>query len=217
VNRIRVLIADDHPIFSRGLHQVLSADPGLQVIAESRDGEAALLRIQEDRPEVAILDIDMPKKDGFEVVRAMQSQKIPTAVIFLTMHKNEALFNGAMDLGVSGYVLKDSALTEVVESVKAVAAGHHYVSPVLSEFLLGRRRRAQALIAEQPQLQDLTTGERCVLELISKGKTSGQIAEELHVSIRTVEHHRANISQKLNLHGSNALLRFALSHKSELA
>lgn len=217
MNRIRVLIADDHPIFSRGLHQVLSADPGLQVIAESRDGEAALLRIQEDRPEVAILDIDMPKKDGFEVVRAMQSQKIPTAVIFLTMHKNEALFNGAMDLGVSGYVLKDSALTEVVESVKAVAAGHHYVSPVLSEFLLGRRRRAQALIAEQPQLQDLTTGERCVLELISKGKTSGQIAEELHVSIRTVEHHRANISQKLNLHGSNALLRFALSHKSELA
>lgn len=217
MKKIRIVIADDHPIFTRGLRQVLTADPALEVIAEARDGDAALACLQEDKPDVAILDVDMPKRDGFEVVRAMQSQKLSTAVVFLTMHKNEALFNAAMDLGICGYVLKDSALSEVVDSVKAAAAGHDYISPALSSFLLGRRRRTQTLIAQQPSLKDLTRAERCVLELVAQGKTSSEIAGELHVSIRTVEHHRANISSKLNLHGTHALLRFALAHKSELS
>ncbi len=217
MKKIRIVIADDHPIFIRGLRQVLAADPIMEVVAEARDGDAALTSIQESKPDVAILDVDMPKKDGFEVLRAVQSQRLPPAVVFLTMHKNEALFNGAMDLGVSGYVLKDSALVEIVDSVKAAAAGHNYVSPTLSTFLLGRRRRAQALMIEQPSLKDLTRAERSVLELVARGKTSNEIAEELHVSIRTVEHHRAHISSKLNLHGTHALLRFALARKSELS
>jgi DNA-binding NarL/FixJ family response regulator len=217
MKKIRIVIADDHPIFTRGLRQVLTADPALEVSAEACDGDTALANIQQNKPDVAILDVDMPKKDGFEVVRAMQSQKLSTAVVFLTMHKNEALFNGAMDLGVCGYVLKDSALAEVVDSVKAAAAGQHYVSPALSTFLLGRRRRTQTLIAQQPALSDLTRAEHSVLDLVAQGKTSSEIADELHVSIRTVEHHRANISSKLNLHGTHALLRFALAHKSELS
>lgn len=217
MKKIRIVIADDHPIFIRGLRQVLTADPALEIVSEARDGEAALACIQESRPDVAILDIEMPQKDGFEMVQAMQRQKLSTAVVFLTMHKNEALFNAAMDLGVSGYVLKDSALVEVVDSVKAAAAGRPYVSPALSAFLLGRRRRAQTLMAEQPSLNALTKAEHCVLELVSRGKTSSEIAHELHVSIRTVEHHRANISAKLNLHGAHALLSFALAHKSELS
>jgi DNA-binding NarL/FixJ family response regulator len=217
MNKIRLVIADDHPVFVKGLRQVLMGDPSLEVVAEARDGDAALQCIQEHKPEVAVLDIEMPKKDGFEVVRAIQTQQPDLAVVFLTMHKNEALFNAAVDLGVQGYVLKDSALAEIVESVRAVAAGHSFVSPVLSSFLVGRRRRAQSLLAGQPTLRDLTATERRVLQLIADSKTSAQIAQELFVSVRTVEHHRANICTKLSLHGSNALLRFALAHKSELS
>jgi DNA-binding NarL/FixJ family response regulator len=115
--------ADDHPVFTKGLRQVLTADPSLDVVAEARDGEAAFQCIQDHKPDVAVLDIDMPKKDGFEVVRAVQKQQLPVAVVFLTMHENEAFFNAALDLGVEGYVLKDSALAEIVDSVRAVATG----------------------------------------------------------------------------------------------
>jgi DNA-binding NarL/FixJ family response regulator len=217
MSRIRIVIADDHPIFARGLRQVLVDDPGLDVVAEARDGEAALECIQEYSPDVVILDVDMPRKDGFEVVRAMEDRKLSAAVIFLTMHKNEALFNAALDLGVRGYVLKDSALSEVADSVKAVAAGHNFVSPLLSTYLFGRRTRGQRLLKEQPSLKDLTPTEHRVLQLIAAGKSSGEIAQELYLSIRTVEHHRAHVCSKLNLHGRDALLRFAVAHKSEFA
>jgi DNA-binding NarL/FixJ family response regulator len=214
--KIRVVIADDHPIFSRGLRQVLTADPCVEVIAEASDGEAALQFIQTLVPDVALLDVDMPKKDGFEVVRAMQQKKLPIATIFLTLHKNEAVFNAALDLGVQGYVLKDAALTEVVDGIKAVAAGENFVSPTLSTFMLSRHRRTKTFFACQPNVAQLSRTERCVLQLIAGAKTSAEIAREMHVSVRTIEHHRANICTKLNIHGSNALLRFAVEHRSEL-
>jgi DNA-binding NarL/FixJ family response regulator len=216
MNRIRVVIADDHPIFAHGLRRALEGDPALEIVAEVRDGEAALECLQEYRPDVIILDVDMPRKDGFEVVRAMEERKLPAAVIFLTMHKNEALFNAALDLGVRGYVLKDCALSEVADSVKAVATGQNFVSPVLATYLFGRRTRGQALQKEQPGLKDLTPAERRVLQLIAAGKSTGEVAQELYLSVRTVEHHRAHVCSKLNLHGRDALLRFAMTHKSEL-
>jgi DNA-binding NarL/FixJ family response regulator len=166
---------------------------------------------------VVVLDVDMPNKDGFEVVREMQQRKLSAAVIFLTMHNNESIFNGAVDLGVCGFVLKDSALTEIADGVKAVAVGRKFVSPALATYLFDRRRREQLLQAEQPGLGDLTAAERRVLSLIAAGKTTGEIAQVLFVSTRTVEHHRANISAKLNLRGRDALLRFALLHQSQLS
>jgi DNA-binding NarL/FixJ family response regulator len=123
MTKIRVVIADDHPIFSRGLRQVLSSDPTFEIVAEAQDGETALQQIEEQCPDVAVLDIDMPKKDGFDVMRAMEERKLSSAVVFLTMHKDEELFNGAMNLGARGYVLKESAFTELVDSIKAVVAG----------------------------------------------------------------------------------------------
>ncbi len=216
MSKIRVLIADDHPIFSRGLRQVLSADPAFELIAEAQDGEAALQQIETLRPDVAVLDIDMPKKDGFDVVRAMEQRKLSSPVIFLTMHKDEELFNGAMDLGVRGYVLKESAFSELVESIKAVVAGHHYVSPSLSTYLLSRRKRHDALTEERPGLKELTAAERRVLQLVAAGMSTSDIARELCVSIRTVENHRAHICDRLSLQGRDALLRFALTHKSAL-
>jgi len=216
MSKIRIVIADDHPIFIRGLRQVLMDDPDLEVVAEARDGEGALECIQKHNPDVAILDVDMPKKDGFAVLREMKDRNLTAAVVFLTMHNNEALFNGAVDLGVHGYVLKDSALAEVADSVKAVAAGRNFVSPALATYLFGRRTRRQELLEERSGFRDLTRAERRVLEMIAAGRGTGEIAQALFISVRTVEHHRANICNKLNLHGRDALLRFTITHKSEL-
>ncbi len=216
MSKIRVLIADDHPIFGRGLRQVLVADPALELVAEAQDGEAALQRIEEERPDVAVLDIDMPKKDGFDVVRAMAERNLTSAVVFLTMHKDEELFNGAMNLGVRGYVLKESAFSELIESIKAAAANRYFVSPSLSTYLLNRRKRHDALVEERPGLNQLTAAERRVLQLIAAEMGTGDIARELSVSIRTVENHRAHICSRLGLQGRDALLRFALTHRSEL-
>ena len=216
MTKIRVMIADDHPIFIRGLCQVITGDPTFELVAEARDGEAALLQIEQQRPDVAVLDIDMPRKDGFDVVRAMEERKLSSGVVFLTMHKDEELFNGAMNLGVRGYVLKESAFSELVESIKAVAGGGHFVSPALSTYLMNRRKRHQTLVEERPGLKDVTAAERRVLELIAAGMSTSDVARELCVSIRTVENHRAHICSRLNLQGREALLRFALTHKSEL-
>ena len=216
MTKIRIMIADDHPIFSRGLRQVVMGDPTFELVAEAQDGEAALLQIAEQRPDVAVLDIDMPKKDGFAVVRAMGQRKLSSGVVFLTMHKDEELFNGAMNLGVRGYVLKESAFSELVDSIKAVAGGGHFVSPSLSTYLMNRRKRHQTLEEERPGLKDLTAAERRVVELIAAGMGTSDVARELCVSIRTVENHRSHICSRLNLQGRDALLRFALTHKSEL-
>jgi DNA-binding NarL/FixJ family response regulator len=206
---IKVVIADDHPIFRRGLRQIIESDPGIKVVAEADDGEAALGALVEHTPHVAIIDVDMPNRDGFEVMQAVRSKRIPVAVIFLTMHKDERIFNKALDLGVTGYVLKDSAITEIVAGVKAVASGQNYVSPAMSTSLLKRIAR---VAAPPPGVDDLTPTERRVLKLIAEYKTSKDIATELFISTRTVEHHRANISTKLELKGSHALLKFALDH-----
>lgn len=216
MNKIRVVIADDHPIFSRGLRQVLLGDATFEIVAEAQDGETALQCIEQQRPDVAVLDIEMPIKDGFDVVRAMGERKLPSAVVFLTMHKDEELFNGAMNLGVRGYVLKESAFSELLDSIKAVAAGRYFVSASLSTFLLNRRNRHEASREEWPGLKELTAAEQRVLQLIAAGKSTGDIAHELSVSIRTVENHRAHICSRLGLQGRDALLRFALTHRSEL-
>lgn len=210
---INVLIADDHPIFRRGLRQIIETDPGIRVIAEAEDGEAALRLLQEHAPQVAVLDVDMPNRDGFDLMQAIRARRLPVAVIFLTMHKDERIFNKALDIGVTGYVLKDSAITEIIAGIKAVAAGRHYVSPAMSTSLLKRAARSAA---PPPGADDLTPTERRVLKLIAEYKTSKEIAAELFISVRTVEHHRANISTKLDLKGSHALLKFALDHHDQL-
>jgi DNA-binding NarL/FixJ family response regulator len=213
---IRIVIADDHPIFRQGLRQVIEKSPRLRVVAEAEDGLAALERIQEYKPEIAILDIDMPGEDGFAVARRIRELRLPVTVIFLTMHKDELHFNEALDLGVKGYLIKDNAAADVVNCINAAAAGENYISPALSTFLLSRGKRASTLAQERPELGSLTPTERRILVLLSEYKTSKEIAAELCVSVRTIENHRANICTKLELHGTHALVKFAIQHKSEL-
>jgi len=188
----------------------------MKVVAEAEDGMTALARIQAEEPDVVVLEVDMPNGGGFDVVRQMQKLNLATAVIFLTMYKDEGLFNKALDLGALGYILKDSAIGDIVASVKAVAAGENYISQPLATFLVKRSRRLTEFVQHTPSINDLTPAERRILRLIADHKTSREIASELFISVRTVERHRLNICDKLDIHGSNALIRFALENKQQL-
>lgn len=214
---IRIVVADDHPIVRQGLRQAMEAERGLKVVAEATDGMMALEQIKSLKPKVAVLDIDMPELDGFGVVRALRSERIDVEVVFLTIHRDEDFLNESINLGAKGYVLKDSALTDIVNCVKMVASGQHYVSPALTDLLLNRQRRAASLSQRKPELKDLSPAERRVLKLLAEYKTSREIAAELFISHRTVETHRTNICNKLEIHGNHALMKFALAHKSELS
>ena len=213
---IRIVIADDHPVFRRGLRMIIEADASLKVVAEAEDGITALARIKEEELDVAVLDVDMPQGGGFEVVRDLQKLNLHTEVIFLTMYKDEGLLNRAMDIGVKGYVLKDSAIGDIVAGLKAVAAGQNYISQPLATFLVNRSRRLATFVQQSPSINDLTPTERRILRLIADHKTSREIAAELFISVRTVERLRLNICTKLDLHGSNALLTFALENRQQL-
>ena len=209
---VRIVIADDHPIFRRGLRMVIEADSLLRVVAEADNGESALAHILELQPDVVVLDINMPPPNGLAIARELHSRNSPVKVIFMTMHKDEASLSSALDAGVKGFVVKDAAVEEIVGCIKAVAAGQSYLSPVLSEHLINRRNR----VAQAASLDDLTASERRILQLIAESKSNKEIAAELFVSVRTVEHHRSNICTKLGLTRKHALLTFALTHKDEL-
>lgn len=215
-NDIRLIIADDHPLLRHGLCKIIEKDPRAKVLAEADDGAEALRLIQTLRPDVAVLDVHMPGLTGFDVARAVSEQRLPTAIVILTMFKDEEMFNMALNLGVKGYVLKDSALTEIVACIKSVAAGQSFISAALSNFMFGRLQRTESLREKAPGLNDLTPTERRVLRLVANHRSSKEIAEELNIHYRTVDNHRTNISQKLGLRGTHALVKFALEHKSEL-
>lgn len=216
-DEIKIIIVDDHPIFRRGLRGVIESDSELKVLDEAENGVTALELIQKLKPDVGILDVHMPQMGGLDVARTIKEKGIQIEIVFLTMYKDKAMFNAAMDLGVKGYVLKDSAINEIIGCIKSVAVGQHYITPALSGFLLNRSESANALANQRNIFDTLTKTERRVLHLIAKDKTSKEIGELLFIHPRTVDNHRTNICQKLNIHGSHALLRFALKHKSELS
>jgi DNA-binding NarL/FixJ family response regulator len=211
-----LVVADDHPLFRKGLREVIESDPALNIVAEAGDGAAALALIQEHIPAIAVLDIDMPKMGGLTVARAVQKANLEVNIIFLTMYKEEDLFNEAMDVGARGYVLKDSAVNEILNALHAVAEGKYYVSPALSDHLIKRSARAEKLLRHTPLLEDLTPAELRILKLVAESKTSKEIADVLSISYKTVENHRTNIAAKLHLRGSHSLLKFALENRGAL-
>jgi DNA-binding NarL/FixJ family response regulator len=214
--KLRVLIADDHPIFRKGMLLAISNERSIEIVAEAGDGREALDLAEELRPNVAVLDIEMPELTGLQVAEEIIQRHLPISIIFLTMFREEDMFNEAMDMGVKGYVLKDSAVSDIVQGIKAVAAGRHFISPSISHYLVSRSDRAHLLIKKKPQLKNLTATERRVLRLISENKTSKEIGYALNTSYRTIENHRANICNKLEIHGSHSLLKFAIEYKTVL-
>lgn len=213
---ISVVIADDHPLFRKGLRQSIEEDASLRIVGEAGNGADALRLIEERLPDVAVLDIDMPEMRGLQVAKEVQKKKLFVGLIILTIYREEDMFNEAMDSGVRGYVMKETAVIDLLEAIKAVAIGKYYFSPAVAGHLMGRSQRAKHLLTVKPSLSDLTPAEQRILKLIALNKTSKEIADDLSISYRTVESHRTNIATKLNIHGSHSLLKFALENKSAL-
>lgn len=212
---IRIVIADDFPISRRGLSGTLELHPQISVVGEAADGVSALELVESMRPDIVILDVDMPNLDGIEVARQLKSRGDKTKKIFLTMHKDALILNSLKDLGVRGYVLKDSADEDIVDCVTAVASGGTFLSPSLKDLLFDAyiEPRSSGFLDE---IEQLTKTEKQILRLISESMTNREIAEALFISIRTVESHRHNICSKVGVSGTNALLKFAILNKNRL-
>lgn len=212
--KIRIVMADDHPIFRSGLRQIIEEDENIEIIGEADNGIDALKLVDELEPDIALLDINMPGKTGLEVMRELKNYK--SKVIFLTVHTDEEIYDEAMSLGVIGYVLKDGAINEIVECIYKVNEGNFYISPTVSNYLFSKKKKVNKFEHKGPALDILTKTELIILKLISEGRTSREIAEMLDSSFKTIENHRTNISAKLNLKGSNSLITFAIENKSYL-
>ena len=212
--RPSILIADDHPLFLKGLEELINEETDWQVVGKARDGGEALDLIVRRSPDIAILDIDMPVKDGLEVAKQVYERRLSADVIILTMYDDELLIHRATSYGVKGFILKESAVDDILEGVEIVRKGGYFFSPQLKRPLTGR---ASGSLSNNPIPKNtLTKAELKVVELISEDQTSKEIAKTLHISLKTVENHRSNICKKLNLKGKNALLRYVLEHKKAL-
>ncbi|MBI3194516.1 MAG: response regulator transcription factor [Ignavibacteriae bacterium] len=211
---ITILLADDHPLFRKGLREVIEEQPGLNIIKETGDGSEALQLLETMKPNIAILDIEMPGMNGLDVALKIQQRQLPVDIIMLTMHDKESFFNSAMDAGAMGYVLKNSAVSDILDCVQSVHVGKYYISPSISSYLMNRAKRSKT--SQTNGLNQLTDMERTIMRHVADGKSTKDIAGRLCISTKTVETHRHNICTKLDIHGTNALLRFALEHASQL-
>ncbi|RFS26944.1 DNA-binding response regulator [Chitinophaga silvatica] len=205
---IKIIIADDHPIFLTGLKEVIEYEKQYEVIFSAKNGEEAVRMSEQLQPDVVILDIDMPVMNGLTAATEILRQNNSIQVILLTMHKVKDAFLHALELGVSGYVLKENAVTDIINSIQSVLKGQSYISPEMSSFLLHLKRNRMQTIDEQ--LKSLTPAEQKILKMIGSYKSTKEIADELFISEKTVSNHRMNMTKKLNLTGKNALLRFAI-------
>jgi len=211
MSEIKILIADDHPIFLLGLVYIIESNEGMRVDYVASNGEQALEMISINKPHVSILDIAMPGLDGIKVTKKIKELQLDTKVIVLTMYKNEAIFNLALDCGVSGYVLKDNASTDIVNSIKTVMAGELFISPHIMGFYKNRKEGLRSNIIKYIGM--LTDSEKKVLRYIANNKSTNEIAEKLFLSSKTVQNHRFSICKKMELEGVNSLLSFSLQNK----
>ena len=204
---LHILIADDHGIVRSGIRMLIDRQEGMRVVAEAEDGLQAVDLAQSTRPDVAILDVSMPRMTGLQAAREIKLRAPDTSVLLLSMHDDERYFFDAVDVGASGYVLKRAADTDLIDAIQAVARGEQFVSPdteraVIKEWLDGSR---------DERLEDpLTPRELDVVKLIAEAYTNKQIAEILNVSEKTVESHRANVLAKLGMRDRVELVRYAI-------
>ncbi len=213
--KYKIILADDHPLLLRGLNEIIHEEEDYEIIGQAGDGEHALLLIEKHHPDIAVLDIDMPKFTGLEIAEKLACRNMNTKIVFLTMHNKESIFNRAMNLGAYGFLMKDSALVEITEALSAVVKGKRFISKSLTDLLINRTI-SQPTNNPKTSIDVLTATELKILKLIATQRSTKEIAEELSISYRTVETHRSNMCTKLELSGTNSLLKFALKNKDIL-
>jgi DNA-binding NarL/FixJ family response regulator len=210
LSTIRVLLADDHKMIRAGLRLVLEQQPDLAVVGEADDGRQAVSQAAELKPQVVVMDVGMPNLNGIEAAAHIKEAQPGTSIVMLSMHSDEGYILRALRAGATGYILKDSAEADLVAAVRAVAEGKSFFSPKVSRILLEDYMRKLRKTGAEDSYDLLSAREREILQLVAEGKSSKEVANLLHLSVYTVETHRANIMQKLNLRGIPELILYAV-------
>ena len=214
-NTLNIVIADDHPLFRAGVKQTIGTTNGMKVVGEAKDGVTALKLIRETIPDIAILDIKMPEKSGLEVLAELSYSGCHTKIVLLTMYENPHYFYQAISLGAKGYILKESALDDLIKGIEKVQKSGIYVSERIYQLLDKEKLNRNELKENIESVNSLSDIDRQLLKLVGRLKTSIEIAEILSLSFRTIENRRMRICEKLNLKGVNSLLQFTIEN-SEL-
>lgn len=207
---IDILVVDDHAVVRAGLRSLIQSDPSLNIVAEASGGLEALDIFEKTNPDVVVLDLSMPDMDGIMVTKELCGKNPKINILILTVHEDEAMLREVMRSGASGYILKHAAEKELIDAIKKIHAGEIFVDQKMLPSLIGQKSTHQ--LVTKNLVESLTPREVDVLKLIVNGYTNRQIGEELSISVRTVEGHRANINGKLDLHSRVELVRFAKEH-----
>jgi two-component system, NarL family, response regulator NreC len=220
MNPITVILVDDHDVVRTGLRSFLNTQEDVKVVAEARNGEEALLRAEEMKPDLVIMDITMPGMDGLDATRKLKARTPECLVLALTVHEDKQYFMEMLSAGASGYITKQAAADDLVAAIRAVAAGQVYLQPALARWLLDDYQRLAKQEQEQVKpvengepavgLDILSQREREVLELVGQGWNNQQIGKQLGLSPKTIARHRERIMNKLNLHSRTELVKFAI-------
>ena len=207
---VRILLADDHTVVRKGLRLLLESQPGFEVVADAADGRGAVALAEQHTPDVVVMDVAMPVLNGIEAARQITARLPHTAVVFLSMHSDESYVLRALKSGGRGYLLKDSAEADLINAVRAVTEGKSFFSPAISKMMMEDHMRELRERQIEDSYELLTTREREVLQLLAEGKSNKEVAAVLNLSLYTVETHRGNILQKLDLHSGAELILYAI-------
>lgn len=208
--KIRILLADDHAIVREGIKRILMAEPDLDVVGEAEDGVQAVELAKRVKPDVAILDISMPRLNGIEATKQIREALPATHILALTMHEDDTYVFQLLKAGASGYVLKRAAATDLVQAIRAAHRGEAFLYPSVAKAVVADYLKRLERGEDRDAYDGLTEREKEILTLIAEGATNQEIAQRLFISVKTVQTHRAHIMEKLNLHDRAKLVRYAI-------
>jgi len=210
MSKIHILLADDHAVMRTGLRLVLERQPDFEVVGEASDGREAVALTEQHRPEVVVMDVSMPNLNGIEAARQISAALPQSGIVMLSMHSDEAYVLRALKAGARGYLLKESAESDLIAAIRAVHAGKAFFSPAVSRMLVEDYVRQLQDREIEDSYELLTTREREILQLVAEGKSNKEIAAMLNLSLYTIETHRGNLMEKLNLHSVPELILYAV-------
>lgn len=206
----RIVIAEDHTILREGLKALLTSRPEFEIIGEAQDGHEAIRCVEKFKPNLVLMDLSMPRMNGMDAIKEIKKRSPETKVLVLTVHKTEEYIQATLQAGADGYVLKDSTHSELELAIQNILSGKYFISPGISEKIIGGYLEGRRPLKPTTAWETLTQRERGILKLIAEGYKNKEIGDYLCISVKTVEKHRANLMQKLNLHNISDLTAFAI-------